>query len=141
MTASSTSVPTSPSSPPEPWQRLGSWSIDVAVVLIVAAVAAAIHGLASLIVVLVGAPAYYVGLVGVRGVGTLGHRAMGLVVIDQRSADRMGPQQAALRFSVVLLSVVPVGVPFIAGAARVVREQDRRAFHDLATQSYIIRSR
>lgn len=124
--------------PVVPWKRLASWGIDLALALAAVGLTSAASGGLGLLVLVVGVPGYYVGLVGRVGSGTLGHRALRLRVCDARSSLPIGEARAALRLAVVVLAMVPMLLGAIASTVRMVRQPDRRAWHDLATETVVV---
>lgn len=125
----------------DPWLRIASWSIDGSIVAIVVALVSAISPSAGALALLVGAPAYYIYLVGERGTGTIGHQLLRIAVTDDRSAAPIGVQRAALRCAVGLALLVPFAVTAAASVVGMFRRPDRRAWHDLASETTVGRRR
>lgn len=116
-------------------RRFGSWAIDFVVIVAVVAVAGLLHPIIAAIVLLAGAPAYYLIAVGSLGTGTVGHRLMRIQVID----DRTGEPADLIRASLRMISGVALMLPFAIPAAMSIRSMivttPGRAWHDLASQT------
>ncbi|MGH9270537.1 MAG: RDD family protein [Ilumatobacteraceae bacterium] len=122
-----------------PWQRVASWLVDATVVGVAAVLlSAASQGLGALALV-AGGPAYYVYLVGRRGAGTVGHQVVRLSVVDDRSGAAVGLRRAGTRCAVGIALVIPFAVGAAVSAAGMARRDDRRAWHDLASETSVVR--
>lgn len=101
------------------------------------ALVSAISDLLGALLLFAGAPAYYVLLVGRRGSSTLGHRALGLAVLDERTQAPVDLQRAALRFAVGVALLIPFALPALASAVGLANKPARRAWHDFASDCIV----
>lgn len=123
--------------PVEPIKRVMSWAIDLAIVLFVSTLVGSAVGALGAIVLFVGGPMYYLAAVGHLGTGTVGHRLLGLQVVDGRSGGAIGLLRAALRLSVAVVTVVPWGIAALFSAIGMFRGDGRLAWHDHASQAVV----
>ncbi|MEO6126185.1 MAG: RDD family protein [Ilumatobacteraceae bacterium] len=121
----------------EPIKRVLSWAIDLVIVLVASTLAGSASGAVGAIVLFVGGPMYYLAAVGHFGTGTVGHRLLGLQVVDSRSGGEIGLLRAGLRLSVAVLTVVPWGIASLFSAIGMFRGGRRLAWHDHASQAVV----
>ena len=116
-------------------RRFGSWAIDSVAVVAVIGVAGLLHPIIAAIVLLVGAPAYYLIGVGSLGTGTVGHRVMRLQVIDDRTGEPADLIRASLRMISGVVLLLPFAIPAAMSIRSMVVTTPGRAWHDLASQT------
>ncbi len=121
-----------------PWRRVASWSIDGAVVIGVVAVASSVSGTLGAVMLVVGAPAYYVLSVGRPAGGTVGHALTGLAVRDVHTGQPIDRWRAAIRCVVGLGLFVPFAIPAVISGVSVFRDLRARAWHDFASDSVVV---
>jgi uncharacterized RDD family membrane protein YckC len=122
----------------EPWKRLASWAIDIAVLAVVVVLATLLSDLLGALLLLLGVPAYYLGLVGHQQVGTVGHQALGLKVIDERTGERVDLTRSALRLVVAVGLMIPFAIPAAASVWSLFSAGRNRTWHDLASQTVVV---
>lgn len=120
-------------------RRLASWTIDVVVIALPVLVFDQINAAAAALILVLGSASYYIYLVGVEGGGTLGHRVMGLSVIDRRSGAHPDAIVAAMRFMVVTLLAIPLAIPWLISAVSMSRRPGCDGWHDHASQCQVVR--
>ena len=84
---------------------------------------------------LLGVTAIYFVLSWCRGGQTIGMRAWGLRVVDSHSRQAPTWSRCVLRFAVALLSLLAAGAGFIWCLI----DRERRAWHDLAARTRVVR--
>lgn len=118
--------------------RLASWVIDLAVIVVAWQLVSGTNGILGAATLFVAAPAYYTFGIARLERGTLGHRLLGLSVIDDRSGERLDLRRAAMRCAVGAVLFVPWAVGAVLSAIGMARGKPRRAWHDHASQAMVV---
>lgn len=117
--------------------RAMSWGIDAAIVAIAFVVASSIQQLLGVVVLVAGTSAYYVMMLNGPWRGTVGHRVVGLAVLDEESREPIGPRTAGLRLAINSVLAIPFGlglllnVPMLKGSAG-------RTVHDVGSGTIVV---
>ena len=121
-------------------RRAMSWAIDVAIIALAFVATSAIHELLGVVVLVAGTSAYYVLMIGGQWHGTVGHRIVGLSVLDAESRESIGPRTAGLRLAINAVLALPVGLGLLLNIPMVDRSVGRTV-HDVGSGTIVVATR
>jgi uncharacterized RDD family membrane protein YckC len=121
-------------------RRAMSWAIDVAIIVVAFVATSAIHELLGVVVLVGGTSAYYVLMIGGQWHGTVGHRIVGLSVVDAESRETIGPRTAGLRLAINAVLALPFGLGLFLNIPMVDRSVGRTV-HDVGSGTIVVATR
>ena len=121
-------------------RRAMSWGIDLAIIVVAFVATSAIHELFGVVVLVAGTSAYYVLMIGGQWHGTVGHRIVGLSVLDAESRTTIDPRTAGLRLAINAVLAMPFGLGLLLNIPMVDRSVGRTV-HDVGSGTIVVATR